>query len=58
MDIRAELSKLTAHQKISLAILALVAEGLDPIEAWKVVCGRERVEATINEIYHELRGQA
>lgn len=58
MDIRAELSNLTAHQKISLAILALVAEGLDPIDAWKAVCGSERVEATITELYHELRGQA
>lgn len=48
---------MTKTQAISGQILKLVSEGMDVIEALKVVCGAENVDAMISELYNELRNK-
>lgn len=48
---------MTITQKISLQVLAKVSEGMDVIEALKAVCGTDKVEAMIDELYRNLRGK-
>ena len=45
----------TAADVISARILALVASGVDVIDAMKAVCGKEATEAMIESLYTELR---
>jgi len=45
----------TAAAVISARILALVASGVDVIDAMKAVCGKEATEAMIESLYTELR---
>ena len=48
----------TATQKISARVLMLIAAGLTPVDALKVVCGAENVEAMIEKLYTDLRAKA
>jgi hypothetical protein len=48
---------MTKTQAISLKVLELVAQGVRPVEALKIVCGADKVDAMISELYEELRGQ-
>ncbi|WP_395326961.1 hypothetical protein WBP06_09585 [Novosphingobium sp. BL-8H] len=43
---------------ISAQILTKVAEGMDVIEAMKAVCGADKVEAMISDLYDQLRAKA
>lgn len=45
-------------QTASARILALVAAGLDPVDALRTVCGAAAVDAMIAELYAGLRGKA
>lgn len=45
-------------QKISAQVLAKVAEGMDVVDALKAVCGADKVEAMIADLYAQLRGGA
>lgn len=49
---------MTKNQMISLGVLALVAEGFDPVDALKAICGAALVDQMITDLYHELRGEA
>lgn len=49
------LNALTKNQVISLGLQALVAEGVDPVEALKMLCGAEKVDQMISDLYHQLR---
>jgi len=42
---------MTINQSISRAILARIRAGQDPVDALRAVCGTERVDAMIDEIY-------
>lgn len=44
--------------QISAMVLAKIAEGTDPIEALKEVCGAGNVDAMIDSLYHALRAKA
>lgn len=44
--------------QISAMVLAKIAEGVDPIEALKEVCGAGNVDAMIDSLYHALRAKA
>lgn len=46
---------MTATQEISRQILALVATGMDVVDALKKVCGEENVNQMIGELYEQLR---
>ncbi len=43
------------HMRISLQIIALIADGLTPIEAFRTVCGTEAVNKAIDDLYVQLR---
>ena len=45
----------TISQKISFQVLAKVAEGMDVIAALKAVCGTDKVEQMIDDLYDQLR---
>lgn len=49
---------MTITQKISLQVLAKVAEGMDVVEALKAVCGTDKVEQMISDLYEALRANA
>lgn len=49
---------MTINQKISAQVLAKIAEGMDVIEALKVVCGADKVDQMIAELYDGLRARA
>jgi hypothetical protein len=49
---------MTAAQKISFQVLAKVAEGMDVVDALKAVCGADKVEQMIADLYESLRAQA
>lgn len=49
---------MTITQKISAQVLAKVAEGMTVIEALKAVCGSDKVERMISDLYDELRANA
>jgi hypothetical protein len=40
---------------VAVRVLALVADGMNAVEALKAVCGAENVDAMIDALYHELR---
>lgn len=46
------------NQVISARILALIAGGMDVMSALKEVCGADKVDAMISELYAELRAKA
>jgi len=46
---------MTTTQAISLKVLELVNGGMDVVEALRVVCGTEMVDAMISELYDGLR---
>ena len=48
----------TAAEQISARVLVLMAQGLNPVDALKVVCGAEKVDAMIDSLYAELRAKA
>ena len=48
---------MTITTKISAMILAKIAEGADPIEAMKEVCGADKVDAMISGLYDSLRAK-
>lgn len=50
--------QMTKQQMISLGVLALVAEGFDPVEALKMICGADKVDQMISDLYLQLRGEA
>ena len=43
---------------ISTRILALVASGMDVMDAMKEICGSEIVEKMIGDLYHQLRAKS
>lgn len=43
---------------ISARILTLVAGGMDVVEALKQVCGADKVDAMIGDLYQALRAKA
>ncbi|WP_321940010.1 hypothetical protein [Paraburkholderia sp. J8-2] len=43
---------------ISARILALVAGGMDVMTALKTVCGADKVDAMISDLYDTLRAKA
>ncbi len=47
-----------ATLEISRRIAAHVAEGATPIDALKAICGAEKVDAMISEVYDALRVRA
>ena len=49
---------MTITATISALILAKIAEGADPIEAMKEVCGADKVDAMISGLYDSLRARA
>jgi hypothetical protein len=49
---------MTKTNAISLQVLALIASGVDPVEALKQVCGSENVDKMIGELYDALRANA
>lgn len=46
---------MTITQEISRRVLALVANGVGVVEALRQVCGAEKVDAMISDLYHQLR---
>ncbi len=48
---------MSKQQIISAKILALVANGVDVIEAMKQVCGAENVDSMISDLYETLRAK-
>lgn len=44
-------------QKISAQVLVKIAEGMSPVDALKAVCGTDKVEQMIIELYEGLRAQ-
>jgi hypothetical protein len=46
---------MTKNETISAMILALVENGVSPVDALRAVCGSEVVDAMISDIYDELR---
>lgn len=49
---------MTITQKISQRVLIKIAEGMTPVEALKAVCGIEKVDAMISDLYDTLRAKA
>ena len=49
---------MTKTQAISAMILAKVAEGMTAREAMSAVCGADKVEKMISDLYDELRKRA
>lgn len=49
---------MTITQKISNRVLIKIAEGMSPVEALKAVCGAEKVDAMISDLYGQLRSKA
>lgn len=43
---------------ISSQILALIAKGKSPVEALRIVCGADAVDAMITRVYNDLRAKA
>lgn len=43
---------------ISAQILAKIAEGMDVVEAMRAVCGADKVDAMISDLYDQLRAKA
>jgi hypothetical protein len=48
----------TANQKIAARVLALIATGMNPIEALKAVCPAADVDQMISDLYDQLRARA
>ena len=42
---------------ISLKVLALIGQGMTPIEALKTVCGSDVVDTMISDLYDALRAK-
>jgi len=49
---------MSINQKISAQVLAKVAEGMGVVDALKAVCGADKVDAMIDNLYHSLRAKA
>lgn len=49
---------MTKQAEISRQVLAKIAEGMQPVEALKAVCGADKVDAMISDLFHQLRGEA
>jgi hypothetical protein len=49
---------MTITQAISLKVLAKVAQGMSAVEALKEVCGAEKVDQMIGDLYEQLRARA
>lgn len=45
------------NQVISARILALVANGMDVMEALNQVCGADKVDAMVSDLYDALRAK-
>lgn len=43
---------------ISAQVLAKVGEGMDVVSALKAVCGADKVDAMISDLYGQLRARA
>lgn len=50
--------KMTITQKISLQVLAKIEEGMNVVDALKAVCGADKVDAMISDLYDTLRARA
>lgn len=48
---------MTKTQAISLQVLAKVSEGMTTVEALKAVCGADKVDAMIEDLYNQLRAK-
>jgi len=48
----------TPDQKISAQVLAKVAGGMGVVDALKAVCGADKVDQMISDLYHGLRAKA
>lgn len=48
----------TPDQKISAQVLAKVEGGMDVVDALKAVCGADKVERMIADLYNGLREKA
>jgi hypothetical protein len=46
---------MTVTQKISQLIMNEIANGMDPVEAFRLVAGTEIVDQMISDLYDELR---
>ena len=49
---------MTATQKLSALIAAKIAKGMNPMKALKAVCGADKVEKMVSDLYDELRARA
>lgn len=52
------MNKLTKNQANSIQVLALIANGMTPVEALKKVCGTDTVDTMISDLYNKLRNAA
>lgn len=48
---------MTINQKISAQVLVKMAGGMSVIEALKAVCGADKVEQMISDLYDDLRAK-
>lgn len=48
---------MTKNEAITRMILAKVSEGMTAVEAAKAVLGADKVDAMIDQLYHQLRGE-
>lgn len=46
---------LTADTVITVQVARLIVQGMDPVAALKEVCGADKVDAMISDLYDELR---
>jgi hypothetical protein len=62
-ELRAEIAKRKrdsitrddAQQQISMRIMSLVNDGMSAVDAMRIVCGVDVVDAMIDKLYNELR---
>jgi hypothetical protein len=47
-----------AEARITVQVARLIVAGVDPVEALRTICGSDKVDAMISDLYDDLRAKA
>lgn len=52
------MTQVTADARITVQVARLIVAGADPVEALRTICGADKVDAMISDLYETLRTKA